>query len=300
MAENYTEIRSPWTKSPPIPLNPSGAIQAVDYALRRYSELGIKIAAGNRLQIAGKLLREFVGDATPPAPTDLALLRRISEATQTAFEHYLVSRATKTESGRLNPEHAGKIEMSLSGAEIAASDKNSAGRDTQLELYIGALLAMGDVPVMVAEPDLMFGYDGRPVGLAAKRVKQVGQLRRRFKEATKQIRKSGHHGFVGIGADLLITDLGLRGSAADRGARFNERLVALDEIDQEFSAHPHVLGRFTVGTDFIWHFDEERPTLELGFFRQFRVYTENENEIAVADQFHKQFNEKVGQRMQQL
>lgn len=159
---------------------------------------------------------------------------------------------------------------------------------------------MGDVPVRLAEPDLLFGYDGQPVGLAAKRVKKMKKLRRRFKEAAEQIRKSGYNGFVGIGADLLITDLGLHGSAAERGARFNERLAALAQIDQEFSQQSHVLGRLAVGTDYIWHFEGEQPTLELAFFRQFKVYTDDEAEIAIADRFHEQFNQRVDERMRKL
>lgn len=289
-----------WTSRPSIPLNPSSAIAGADWAIARYSSLGLKLPPGNRLQRARKFLSQFAGTETPLTLDDEEQLRRIVESTQSCFEHYLIARSTGTHSGQLPAEHVRKIEESLTGADTADEDANSIGRDTQFELFVAAVLTMGGASVRIAEPDLQVLYEGDEVGLAAKRVKRLNKLRRRCKDAVAQIERVGRRGFIAVNADLLIRDLGLEGSTAERGARFRERLAILEQIDEEFAANPLVMGCLVFGTDAIWHTDVEHPTLEFGFFRQFRVYPQDEEEVKESNQFFHALDERIDERMQQL
>lgn len=301
MTSEQDDIRNLWTTRSPVPVNPSAAIAGVDYAIDHYGKLGVRQRdAGDRLQQARDFLAQFSGTKAPLDLTDEELLHRICETTQTCFEHYLIARTTHTRSGKLPPELVRKLKESLTGVEVADEEVNSPGRDTQFELFIRAMLVMGDVPVRIAEPDLQFLYDGREVGLAAKRVKRPSKLRRRFNDAVGQIERTGHSGFVAVNADLLVRDLGSGGNATDVGARFQERLDTLRRIDEEFASHPLVMGRLVFGTDTIWHPGKERPMVEFRSFRQYYVYTKSIEETKAADRFFSAMRARIDQRMQRL
>lgn len=300
MTSEQDDIRPLWTSGSPIPVNPSASIAGADWAIDRYRELGIRQSPGNRLQEARGLLARFAGTNAPLDSADEELLHRIIESTQTCFEHYLIARSTGTSSGKLPPELVRKLEESLTGAEVADEEVNSPGRDTQFELFVRAFLVEGGVSVWIAEPDLRFQYNGREVGLAAKRVKRPRKLRRRFKDAVDQIEGTGHGGFVAVNADLLVRDLGSEASADELGARFQERLKALNRIDEEFASHSLVMGRLVFGTDAIWHVGRDRPTLELRSFRQYYVYAKGNEEAEAADRFFPAVMARIHQHMQHL
>jgi len=300
MTSKQDDIRPPWTSGSPVPVNPSASVAGADWAIDRYQQLGICKSPGNRLQQARELLAQFAGTNAPLDSEDEALLHRIVESTQTCFEHYLIARSTGTRFGKLSFEMVRKLEESLTGAEVADEEVNSPGRDTQFELFVRAFLVMGGVPVWIAEPDLRFRYNGREVGLAAKRVKGPRKLRRRFNDAVDQIERTGHSGFVAVNADLLVRNLGSEGDAAELGARFQERLEALKRIDEEFGSHSLVVGRLVFGTDAIWHLEKGKPKLELRSFRQYYVYAKSDEEAKAADRFFPPLRARIDERMQQL
>jgi len=193
-----------------------------------------------------------------------------------------------------------KIEESLTGADVADEEVNSPGRDTQFELFMHALLVMGDVRVWIAEPDLKFLYNGQEVGIAAKRVKRPRKLRPRFNDAVKQIEQSGVRGFVGVNADLLVRHLGSEGHAAELLARFEERVEVLKRIDDDFVSHPLVMGRLVFGTDAVWDLGHERPVLEVRSFRDYRVYVKTAEEERAGLQFFPPMLARIRQHMAQL
>ena len=299
-SEQQDDTRPPWTSGSPIPVSPSASIAGAERAIDRYRKLGIRQSPGNRLQQARELLAQFAGRNAPLDSEDEELLHRIVESTQTCFEHYLIARSTGTSSGKLLPELERKLEESLTGAEVAEDEVNSPGRDTQFELFVRAFLVMGGVSVWIAEPDLRFQYNGREVGLAAKRVKGPKKLRRRFKDAVDQIEGTGHSGFVAVNADLLVRCLGSEGNAAELGARFQDRLDALKRIDEEFVSRPLVMGRLVFGTDAIWHLGEGQPTLEFRSFRQYYVYAKSDQEVEAAERFFSALSARIDKRMQRL
>jgi len=299
-SEQSPDRRVQWSPGPETSVRPSIAIARAKWAIGRYGQLGVRHPPGSRLEESRSFLAEFAGRKAPFDAADEELLHRIAECTQTCFEHYLIARSTGTIAGNLSSEMLRKLEKSLTGDEVADGEVDSPGRDTQFELFMHALLVMGDIPVWIAEPDLRFLYNGEEVGLAAKRVKRPGQLRPRFNEAVKQIESSSVRGFVGVNADLLVRYLGSEGHAAEIGARFEERLKALKRIDEDFVSHPLVIGRLVFGTDTIWDLGKDRPTLEGSRFHDYRVYAKSEEEATAAERFFPPMMARIRQRLAKL
>jgi len=298
--QRFPDRRVQWSPGSDIPVSPSIAIARSKWAIDRYGKLGVRQPPGNRLEESRRFLAQFAGRKAPLDSADEGFLHRIVECTQTCFEHYLIARSTGTSSGNLPPEMVRKLEESLTGADVADEEVNSPGRDTQFELFVHALLVMGDVPVCIAEPDLKFLYNGQEVGVAAKRVKRLRRLRRRFNDAVDQIVQSDHRGFVAVNADLLIRDLGSKLNADELVARSEDRPVAFKGIDEDFVSHPLVMGRLVFATDAIWDLGNERPTLEVRSFRDYRVYARSEEEARAGDQFFSPLMARIGQRLTQL
>lgn len=301
MPSEQDDIRNLWTTRSPVHVNPSAAIAGADYAIDHYGKLGVRQPdAGDRLQQGRNFLAQFSGTKAPIDLNDEGLLHRICECTQTCFEHYLIARTTHTRTGKLSSAMIHKLKESLTGVEVADEEVNSPGRDIQFELFVRGMLVMGDVPVWIAEPDLQFLYDGRIVGIAAKRVKRFAKLRRRFNDAVDQIERTGRSGFVAVNADLLVRDLGSGENATEVGALFQERLETLKQIDGKFVKHPLVMGRLVFGTDTFWYPGREPPMVEFRSFRQYYPYAKSNEEAETAEHFFRALSARVDERMRQL
>jgi len=298
--ERSPDRRVPWSPGIDIPIRPSIAIDRAKWAIQRYAELGIHQPHGNRLEESRDFLAQFAGGKGPLDGADEDLLHRIAECSQTCFEHYLIAQSTSTSSGKLSPEMVRKLKESLAGADVADHERDSPGRDTQFELFIYALLLMGDVLVWIAEPDLRFLYNGQEVGLAAKRIKRSRRLRQRFNDAVEQIKRSGVRGFVAVNADLLIRNLGSMGSAAELGAEVEKGLQAFRPIDDEFVSHPLVLGRLVFGTAAVWPPGHNRPELEICSYRSYVVYAKSSEEERAGLQFFPPMLARIRQHLAQL
>jgi hypothetical protein len=251
----------------------------------------------NRLETARRYLSQFVEKDEPMLDTSEATLRRIVEATQSCFEHYLIARSTGPRERTPNRELIEKLSLSLTGAQTSDADANSVGRDTQFELFVRAMLTMGGVTVSIAEPDLRFPFGSEEFAIAVKRVKKISRLNQRFRDGAKQIEKSGIRGFVAVNTDLLIRDVGLDGQPAERGQNFDRRLELLHRLDDKYSSNPKIVGRIAFGTDTVWHLDRERPTAEFGFFRQIRVFPADDAEAQALTQFFDDVASRIDARM---
>lgn len=299
-SERFLNRGVQWSPGAETSVRPSIAIARAKWAIDRYGELGVRQPPGNRLEKSRSFLAEFAGRKAPFDSVDEELLHRIAECTQTCIEHYLIARSTESSSGRLSDEMLRKLKESLTGAEVADRELDSPGRDTQFELFMHALLVMGDVSVWIAEPDLRFLYNAEEVGLAAKRVKRPGQLRPRFNGAVKQIERSGIRGFVAVNADLLLRDLGSEGNADEGLVQFEEWPEAFRRIDEAFASHPLVLGCLAFGTDAIWDLEEGQPSVQVRSFRDYKVYAKTSEEAEVAERFFPHMRARIRQRLAQL
>jgi hypothetical protein len=93
----------------------------------------------------------------------------------------------------------------LSGAVLPAREANAYSRNLQHELFVGALFVWSGFPVRFEEPDVLFEYQSRWFGIAAKRVMRAAGVRRRTHEGAKQLKKSGVLGVVALSLDRLLS-----------------------------------------------------------------------------------------------
>lgn len=282
-----------------IPLGPSGAIVAADWALERLSELGVSVPPDNRLMRAKRLLTDVNNEKIPLSPEDDELLFRVAEAQWTILEQYIIARATRTPSGTITDTHRRKLEMILSGRDTP-DETNSIARDTQFELYIASLFAMAGIPVRIGEPDLLIFLGEEEVGIAAKRVKTTKQIHKRVKHAIEQIRRSARRGIIAVNADLLLKDTGLADSVAERGRAFDERLRMVHRLDDRLVGEEEVAGRVVIGRTSIWRFNEGRPELEMPMFRQYRFFANSDEEEEKWSEFVVELERRISSRMQNL
>lgn len=290
------EVLADFTADTVVHFGPSGLIDAAAWTMTRFTDLGVSLPPGNRLQSAKTLVTRVNDGRFLLDPNDDQLLYEVTEAQWTIMEQYVIARATGLASSGLSLEHRAKLEMMLSGATTTDADANPLARNTQFELYVGATLAMGGARVSIEEPDLALDFLGRRVGIAAKRVRSLPQLGRRVDDAVDQIRRSGRPGFVAVNVDVLVKNTG----APSAVIRLDERLEALAAMDAKLRPVPEVLGSMVFGHDTCWKFGGERPQVEVGHFVRFRMTPAGEAEGPKALEFLARVLVKIKERQHKL
>jgi hypothetical protein len=115
----------------------------------------------------------------------------------------------------------------------------SPGRDAGFEIYVGAVCTASKLlPVAWEEPDVTCVLDGVKHGLAAKRIKNLHNLRQRVSKAVDQIDRSDLPG-------LIVLDVGLAFNPDNRRIRRMDDVVLWSEYEANFQAtwsryQPHV------------------------------------------------------------
>lgn len=262
-------------RSTNVSFEPAKLVNAATWALRRLAELGVSIPASNRLELAGKLVRQVLEGEVSISSEDRAEVGRLTEAHWTVLERYTIARVLNPV-GDLADLGRKKLRTMLGGPDIAGDEKNSIARDTQFELYVGAMLALGGVSLDLEEPDLTFQYLGTTTGIAAKRVRSPAQLNKRVKGALKQIHTTGKPGFVAVNVDTLI----MTGTTSAAGTPLDVRLPTLNRLDSSLAWRPGICGSIVFGHDATWDFSVQRPKLSTAQFNRVRILPANVREKA--------------------
>jgi len=140
----------------------------------------------------------------------------------------------------------------LGGADTEADEVNPLARNTQFELYAGAMLTMGGAVVAIGEPDLVMLFLGEEVGIAAKRVRSEKQIRKRFKGGLEQIERSGRRGFVALNLDRLAKKTKRAAGAEAKGRAFDEAIDPVNIIAPLMNNQPKLLGVMIFGSTTEW------------------------------------------------
>lgn len=251
-------------------LGPSGAIAAVEYAVERFTDLGIRLPPGNRLELSRLLLRRVNAGEIVLNPNDTTSLRRVAEAQWTAFDFYLIARAT---GAGVSSDYSEKLLLALGGSDLPEIDTNHIHRNTAFELVVAAVLTMGGILVTLDEPDIRIVLNDEVLGVAAKRVQGAGALQKRTAHAAKQIRASGLRGFIAVNADVILLGTQPIGSAIEKGETVDEKIAVLHKLDDKLIHDEALVGRIVFGRTARWDFEEaDKPVLQMDMFRQYRVY----------------------------
>ncbi|MGH7548318.1 MAG: hypothetical protein ACREMM_09090 [Gemmatimonadales bacterium] len=283
----------PWFHSGFGSIGSSGFAKLADLTADRFHELGVALKPGNRLERAREVAVDLHERRLVVAPDDASAVVRASEAVRTIWDFSLVARTAP----RAHPPTVEKIQDMLKGALLPADDRNAKGRDTQFELYVAALFAMGRVPIRGEEPDLRFVLDGQECGLAVKRLRSPKKLAARVSDGAAQLQKNGIDGLVVVNVEPFLEGLPSEGTAAELGRRFDERVAPLHGLLPKLAGKERVIGVLGVGTVLEWLFNGPRPRLNLGWFIQFRWFFDIPTEQARIEAFVEGFQARVEGRL---
>ena len=269
------------SRSANFAFRPSDLVHAATWTLARLTALGVPVLNGNRLELAGKLVRKVLDGHVTIEPEDSLGVERLTEAHWTVIEQYTVARVLNP-SGHLGEVGLEKLRTMLGGPDIAADETNPIARNTQFELYVGATFALGGVSFHLEEPDLSFEYLGTTTGIAAKRVRSPAQLGKRVKEAAEQIQSTGRPGFVAVNVDAIIK---VTGASPTVGTALDQRLPTLKRVDADLAGRPEVLGLIVFGHEATWDFEGKRPRLRIATFTRVRIFPANDRDKAEGEAF---------------
>jgi len=92
------------------------------------------------------------------------------------------------------------VKHALKDSVLPQRDRTqSRGRDAQFELFVAAICqSAGLLPVAREEPDVTCTVDGVKFGIAAKRLKNVGNLEKRVRKSATQIENAGFPGIIAL------------------------------------------------------------------------------------------------------
>lgn len=181
----------------------TGVLRAADYAIRRLQEVGIRLTPNSRLARARARVASAKGGRAGETADPL-----LAEATRTVYELYFITRAMGG-TGTPSEDLLERWEHILGGPDLPGdeTDSSSKARNTQFELFVGAWLSAGGVPVRWEEPDLRMLYYGQELGVVVKRVRSRAKFVRRACDGADQIEEHTAVGVVAINVDHLLDEL---------------------------------------------------------------------------------------------
>lgn len=283
----------------PLPLSADGLLHGAQTALQHYAKNDIPLPNGHRLQLAVKLLKDIVaGRIRVENHTSQAELNRIRDAYVTSLEHSIIARSLIPRAGDAGSAIRRKIIDSLSGAPLENQDRNPIGRNTQFELFVAAILTMGNAIVHLGEPDLLLMYGSQLVGIAAKRVQSEKKIVDRAVDAANQIQRLGIFGFVAINLDSISREIAT--DVSNTATELQEKYPVLCDIDSALSKRPQVLGRLVFIRKAMWDETTDQRTLRLGIRFFGWAYTDRPHPHGDPHSFFECLVSTVGRRFEKL
>lgn len=233
----------------------TGVLRAADYATQRLRELGIRLPPNSRLDRA----RARVASAKDGSAGEIAD-PLLAEATRTVYELYFITRAM---GGKGTPdkdllERWGHI---LGGPDLPGdeTDSSAKARNTQFELFVGAWLTAGGVPVRLEEPDLRMLYYGQELGIAVKRVRSRAKFVGRACDGAEQIEEHTEAGVVAINVDHLLDGLPQSQDSFTLGRHFDDCVPEYDLALDRLRSRNAVKAFAAMGTQVAWNGGPDKP-----------------------------------------
>ena len=168
--------------------------QRLTQAIKILESFGVRLNPTGRHRSARRRIEKFNQGRSLQLNNDDQRIR-LEAADRTALEAILIASAAHRSRRPGTPFTIGKLQSMMKD--------HSRARDTQFELMLGAMFRLGGVEVISGEPDLRIIYGEERVGVAAKRVESLNpdQLKKRAKEAERQIHRSGLRGWIAFNLD---------------------------------------------------------------------------------------------------
>lgn len=195
---------------------PRTRIESAEFVIGSLKALGIEPHPASRLMQMRRVLIEAAGIILPNHPEFETALE--SERDMQLLEY--VFEQDHAKSG--HADFVGRLHKLADDSVLPQDDREqSVGRNTQFELFVAAVCqAAGFIPVDYQEPDVTCTVQRARVGIAAKRIKSEGQIKKRVPEAAKQIGASGLAGVIALDTSVGLNPNNIRITAPIPDAKF--------------------------------------------------------------------------------
>lgn len=283
-----------WRRGPATgPAGTTAILDAADYGVARLRAMSIPFPESGRLGRAIAYVRAAHERGANQASDSI-----LAEATRTIFETYWITRALGG-GGRPDRDLTNSLARMLGGPDLPDDeDENSSRpRNTQFELFVGAWLAAGGVPVRHAEPDLVAVILNEGLGVAVKRIRSRSKIIRRMKEAAVQIEQRTKVGIVVVNVDALLDELPGTPDPEELGRQFDEAFPEYQQGVETLIDRPGIRGLMALGTRVGWARGVSPPRLDLGMFCKYRAFTDSAAEARAVDEFWEQFDRAQTDRL---
>jgi hypothetical protein len=284
----------PWFETSYGTVKPSEAAALADDTVERFRALGVTLAAGNRLARSRQIAADLAAGRLALTGQSTAGRELAAEALRTIWEFALIVRVIPQD----DAPTLRKVQDMVTGALLGRSDLNTIGRNTQFELFVATLFAIGGVKIFGSEPDLRFRMYEQERGLAVKRVRSAKKLRANVSDGARQLAKNGVDGLIVVNVEPFLDGLTTEGGAETAGRRFNERVAPLHNLFPRYQHKPRVLGIIGAGTVPEWEkLDDGRYRFGVAWFMQFRWFTGDPIEQEQTEVFVNAMRTRVEQQL---
>ena len=178
--------------------------KVADWVIKTIEEMGIPVKNGSRLRKMRSDLEQHTGFIA--SSTD-AYWTCLQASLDFQIWEFILKQIGATVGLEGSNDPWGKaLKNALKDAALPTEGSgNTRGRDTEFELYVAAIcMNAGFEDVQLAEPDVTCIHNGTKYGIAAKRVKSVNQLTKRFGKAASQIEGTGLPGIIVVEDSLAF------------------------------------------------------------------------------------------------
>ena len=278
----------------------TGNIERAAWTLTRLEKIGVAAPASNRLDRAKRLLEEVQNDPSRIDPDDDNLLQRLAEAQLAVQQMFIVVRELGLQMDRQGWQLEGLLTEMLGGADTEEQDTNTKHRNFQFELYVGALLRMGNATVIPGEPDWRLVGEGIDVGIAAKRISSTQKLLPRYKAAVEQIDRHGGEGFVALSVDPFVKRRGSGDHEEPSQEEFVTFTTIVDQIAEEIRDQKPALGVMFFGHVLLWLLDATPPRFQFHNMFSIRIAEEPREQNDMWHRYFEEVHRVMGERLKAL
>ena len=178
----------------PPTTTPRTRIEMSSFVIATIEKLGVPVPPSSRLRSWQELYHSGSPTIEPDHPEYESAIEGERDMQLLAFAFDQLAQIEPTDEFR---KCLSRVVIDADSVLPQHDKMQSAGRDAAFEVYVGAVCAAAKLlPVKWEEPDLTCELDGTKFGFAAKRLKSLGQLRKRVRDGVDQIKRSGLPGVI--------------------------------------------------------------------------------------------------------
>jgi len=208
----------------PPSITPRTRLELSSFVIATIEAEGVRVPPSSRLRQVHELYHSGAGIIGPDHPAlEIALEgERDMQLLAFAFDQLADGGSSEAYRDRLRK---------LVSDSVLPQDtpRRSPGRDAGFEIYVGAVCAAAKfLPVNWEEPDISCILDDTKYGFAVKRLKSLGRLLERVRDAVRQISRCGLPG-------VIVLDLSLAFNPANRRLRRMNDTVFWSEYKANFN-----------------------------------------------------------------